>query len=176
MKRSYQLTLILIVLAVLCMGAFLETRQLVWVPARSAIGSDDTALDGTTASYTYQFADKPAAAISLNPEYNGGELYFYGTDAEDEASDYKVWVWKANGPARLWCYGTATLGAALQGTGSYYADTITSTNVTGITQVFDSGNDRVCTLRLGDMTGIRFLYVEFDVDTVATISAEFTGW
>jgi hypothetical protein len=180
MSNKTKLTVIMLILVAvlgLCMGAYTETRRNVWRPCRTTVTADDTALDGTTAGYTFQFADKPAEAISLNPEDNEGEIYFYGTDAADEdITGYKVYTWKENGPARLWCNGAVTLGAALKSAGVFYADTITVTDGTADCNSFDNGNDRVATLYLNSLKGCRWLYVEFDVNTVASISCEFTSW
>ncbi len=163
-------------------GSYLETRQMGWIPLRTAVDANDTLLDGTTTSYTYAPADRPAKAVPLDTGMCGADIYLYGTDAADETCNYKVWCYKETGPALLWCYGAATLGTAVTGgTTTYYVDTITVTTVHGSSAaVVDSGNNRVCVLRLGDMRGIKWVYWEVSGITgtskVSSISALITGY
>jgi hypothetical protein len=155
-------------------------HQAGWKPLRVGVTADDTALDGTTSGYTYAEGDRPAAAVEVDPTWNTIEVYFYGTDAANETCNYKLYAYKATGPALLWCNGAFTLGAAVTGaTNTFFADTITETDVHGTTAVVDSGNDRVCVLTLGDTKGIKYMYCEIDIPAstqVTSASAMITGY
>jgi len=159
---------------------FNETRQKPWQTLRSGVTSDDTALDGTTSGYTFQFADKPSAAIEIDPTWNSVDIYFYGTDAANETCNYKIYGWKANGPALLLTSGAFTLGAAITGgTTEYFADTITETDMHAVSAVTDSTNDRVAVLHLTSLRGIKWIYCEIDIPAssqVASASAKMTGY
>lgn len=160
------------------MGAYLETRNIVWSPLRTDVTADDTALDGTTAGLTFQFDDKPAAAKKVGTELNGVEILFYGTDAADETCNFKVYAYRANGPAILVCTGVAVLGTALHSTGTYYADTLEITDYWSTCHVLDSGNNRIARLTF-DLRGYQWVYVEIDIPAasqVASISAEISGY
>ena len=181
--RSFIIVLMLgVLIFALTAGMYFETRHLGWISLRTAIVSDDTALDGTTDSYTYSFGDKPAAAIPVDPGINGGDVCFYGTDAANEICNYKLYVYKETGPALLWCSGVVTLGAAVvKGeTSTYYADTITVVQVHGDSaKAIDVAGDRVCVLRLKDLRGARWIFLEIDIPAstqVASITGLFTGY
>jgi len=179
--KTNLLLVVMASIAVLTAGLWTDTNRSPWMPLRTAVTVDNTALDGTTASYTFAFSDKPSTAKEIETQWNGIDVYFYGTDAANETCNYKIYVWKANGPACLWCSGVFALGAAVTGgTTTYYADTITVTNVHGNAGVKDgSGNDRIAVLRLGDMRGYRYIFCEIDIPAstqVASASAEMTGY
>ena len=179
-KRLITISIVLMAL-VLTMGAYYETRQLIWSPLHTAVTADDTVLTADTTGRTFAFSDKPSTAKRLNNDNVAADILFYGTDANDETVNYKVYVYKDNGPALLWCYGAATLGAAVTGaTDTFYADTISVTTKHGSNAtVTDSAANRVAVLHLGDLRGACWVYVEFDIpgsSQVASISAEITGY
>lgn len=184
MNYNYKLrpfeVIALIILGILAAAFYTDTRQAPWTTLRSGVTADDTALDGTTSSYTFVFSDRPSSAKEINYAWNGIDVFFSGTDAADETCNYKVYLYKSNGPAILWCNGVYTLGAAVTGeTTTYFADTITCTNVHGNAEVKDSGNDRVAVLRLGDVRGFKFVFCEIDIPAssqVASASADMTGY
>lgn len=183
MKR---ITAVLLVLALITlpflMGAIVETAQETWEALRASdvTASDPNQLDGTTAGRTYQFIDKPRNAVAIRNSWNAVEVVFYGTNAADLLCNYKVWVWKENGPARLACSGSFTLGAALRSTGVYYADTISVTSATCSSAVLDAGAaDRVATLVVGDVRGSKWIHVEFTfpgTTPVVSVNGIFTGY
>jgi len=161
----------------LCSALTVETRQEPWIPLRTAVASDDTALDGTTTGYTYAFADKPAGAVPIPSTWNSIDVYFYGTDADGEAGNYILYGWKDNGPALLLTSGAATFGTAVTGAATtFYADTVTETDVHAVSAVTDTAGNRVCVLHLTGLKGISWIYCEMDVDTCATMSCEMTGY
>lgn len=169
--------LLMVLCAVLASGFFTETRQGVWQALRTGVAADDTALDGTTAGLTWVAGDRPTLAIEVDPTWNTIEVYFTGTNAENETGNYIIYCWKSNGPALAWCNGAFTLGAGVTGeTTEFYCDTITETDIHGTTSVVDSGNDRVCVLKLGSTKGVRYVYAEIDIDTNASVSAWITGY
>lgn len=179
-SRGILVALAIVIALGLCAGAFIETRRMVWAPLRTAVTADDTALDGTTTGYTFQFADKPSTAMRLKPEDTYGELLFYGTAAADKVVNYKVYLYRANGPAVLWCNGTATTGTALRSSGAYYCDTITVTDVTGDATAYDGGgNNRVATLHLNNLRGYAWIFVEIDLpgtNPMTAASVEFSSY
>lgn len=142
----------------------LNTIQMDYELLRS-VTSEDTALDGTTASYTYQSSDMPRSVFTLRPEFNGAEIYFTGTGDDNTTASYKLFGYAENGPAELLCSGTLTRGAGVAGTGVYYIDTITCTGDKGW-NADDSENtaNRPCLLQ-GDLYGLKYLYLEIrDID------------
>jgi len=167
-------------LLVFLMGAYLETWVGDWTLIRSLVAADDTILDGTTATKTYQFTDKATTAIALTERTNGGELYFYGTAAADKTAVFYVWAYKKGGPARLLYQGTVTTGTAVQGTtNTFYCDTIAETTNNNSCTVIDSAANRVAILNLGDLRGYSWLDVRFDVtiDTQMTaVNCAFTSY
>lgn len=182
MKREWKFTMLLIgcVAFIFVAALYTDTRQSPWTNVRDAVAADDTALDGTTSGVTYAFADQPSAAQEIDFTWNGVDVCFYGTDAADETCNYKIYVYKSNGPGLLWCNGVFTLGTAVTGTtDTYYADTITVTNVHGNAEVKDSGNNRVAVLRLGDLRGFKYCHAELDIPAssqVASASVDMTGY
>jgi len=177
-------TLIVVFLALavvgFCMGLTVETRQEPWIPLRTAVDANDSVLDGTTATLTYAFADKPTTAVEIPSTWNSIDVYFYGTDAANEIASYKLYGYKDNGPALLLTSGVATLGTAVTGgTTTYYGDTITETDVHATSAVTDSAGNRICVLHLTGLKGISWLYCELDLPTapvMASISCEMTGY
>lgn len=158
--------------------SYLDTRQQAFIPFGAKISTDNAALDGTTSGLTFKFADKPAAAVAVNPEWNVGEVIFEGSDAANEVCNYKIWAWRENGPAKLVAYGAVTLGAAITGdTNGFYADTITVTAATWITtvKVSDVAADRVASLAF-DLCGYKWVYCEIDITTAATITPRISGY
>lgn len=170
----------LLVAICLCAAWFTETRQEPWIPLRTAVTADDTALAASTAGYTFAFADKPAAAVKVPSTWNSVDVYFYGTDADNETVNYKLYGYKTNGPALLLTSGAATLGLAITGAATtFYADTITETDVHAVSAVTDSAADRVCVLHVTSVRGLQWLYCEIDVPAstqVASVSCEMTGY
>jgi len=181
-------------LLILCMGAYLETRQHGWLLLKTGT-SDDTALDGTTSGLTYVFSDKPSSAKPVEYGWNGVDIYFKGVatpilpgDVNEKYVDYKVYIWKnESGPGLLWCYGRATMGTAVTGvTNGYFVDTVTCTDVHAETEgtrvkFTDSGNNRVAVLRLGDVRGAKWVNIEYDFPTDGNVAAtsmtsEYTGY
>jgi hypothetical protein len=179
MKIRFMLIIALAAIPFL-LGATTETRQLRFVPLRTAVTADDSVLDGATAGLTYNFSDKSSSAKALNSEYNVCEVIFKGTDAADEAFNYKVYAYRDDGPARLVCYGAVTLGTAVgASSGEFYGDTITATStwITSV-KVVDSGNNRIASL-VFDLCGYRQIYVEIDIPAsgeVASASALIAGY
>lgn len=179
-----------IAMTCLLLGAFRETYQMGYNVLRSGVTTDDTPLDGTTEGYTYCFADKPAkaatgdpaGAIRVHPAWNNAQVIFWGSDAADEACNYKLYAWREDGPAALVCSGTFTLGTAYAvatDPNYLYADTITATDVWPTEVVVsDSGNNRVASVAF-DLLGYSWLYCEIDIPAsgqVATASAKISGF
>lgn len=159
----------------------LFTMQAGWEKLRpSNKTSGDAALDGTTAGLTYAFSDKPAQAKKMGYEANGVQIYFAGTDADNETFDWKLYAYTEFGPAELIAYGTGTLGTAVTGNADeYYADTLT---ITGqywykVVAIMDTTNNRIARLAF-DLCGRRYIYVEFSniggVGQVASINGYIT--
>lgn len=167
-------------LCLLCAAWFIETRQEPWIPLRTAVTADDTALAAATTGYTFAFADKPAGAVRIPSTWNNVDIYFYGTDANNETVNYKLYGYKDNGPALLLTSGAATLGLAITGgTTTFYADTITETDMHVVSAVTDSAGDRVCVLHLTSVRGLQWIYCEIDIPAstqMASASCEMTGY
>lgn len=167
--------ILLAVVSLLALGGwFVDTRQSNWVPLREAITSDDTVLDGTTTGATYQFADRGSITKPLNNTCNVAELVFYGANAADLTCNYKIYLYRASGPAMLACTGVLTTGTALKTTGIYYVDTITVTDYwtlgdSGVV-VRDSGNNRAATIAL-DTRGYSYIRVEFDIPASTQVTS-----
>lgn len=169
----------------LLLGAYQETQQMGWTALRSGVTADDTALDGTTEGYTFAFGDKPVLSpsgplLKVHPYWNNVQLYFAGTDAANETCNFKLYAWRQDGPATLICSGTFTLGTAVTGTANtYYADTITVTDVWPTELVVsNSGTNGVCTLAF-DALGFMYIYCEIDIPAssqVASASAYISGF
>ena len=145
----------------------------------------NTALDGSTAGYTYDWTDKPATAAPIGPEFNGVEIFFIGGQKSINSSgdgangdttgttdgtnwDGKLWGYAEGGPAEHICDISVTAGTARISdyTTALYADTITISNDTHLTTVTatDSGNNRVCKI---DFDAVGYKYIHCDI-TVLT--------
>lgn len=169
----------IVVMLLVCGAWFVDTRQSAWVPVRTTVTADDGVLDGTTAALTYQFSDRGTICAPLNNTCNIAELHFYGTDAADEVCNFKIYMYRENGPAVLAATCVATLGTALRSAGVYYADTITLTDTwsysgSSIAVRDASGGNRVATLAL-DTRGYKYMRVEIDIPAssqVASFSCE----
>mgnify|MGYP001575990378 CR=1 FL=1 len=179
--KTYAIVLIAMVfLCLLCAAWFVDTRQEPWIPLRTAVTADDTALAAATSGYTFAFADKPSSAVRIPSTWNSVDIYFYGADANDETVNYKIYGYKDNGPALLLTSGVATLGLAITGaTTTFYADTITETDVHAVSAVTDSAVNRVAVLHLTSVRGLQWLYCEIDIPAstqMASASCEMTGY
>ena len=177
MKKRHVLTIL--VLCLFLMGAYIQTEFYEYFIARTVSTGDDTALDGTTASYTYQFDDKPTTATQLQNGMNAVQIYFYGTDAANEDCDYTIYAYRRGGPAEKVCSGTVTLGTAVEGTtNTFFADTITCTDVWAKDVVVSNSADNCVATLTFDAMGHKWIYVEFaDAgETSATMGAYISGF
>ena len=177
MKKRY--FIIAVIALFLSAGWLLETRQAGWIPLRTAVTTDDTPLEGTTSGTTFNFADKPLAAVPLKPQNFSADVIFYGTAAADKTVNYIIYAWKADGPAKYLCNGVATTGTAITGaTNTFWADTITIVTNNNNCYVTDSAVNRVAVLHLGDLQGYEWVYCEFDIVSanIAAASCQITGY
>jgi len=143
------------------------------------VTTDDTALDGETASYTYHWHDKPSEAFELGPEFNACEIIFTGgyecadnTDNADTTDGgnfaFKFYGYVEGGPAEFLCDVSGTMGLAriADSTLALYADTLTidtQAHLKTISVIDGGGNDRVAKLAF-DTCGLKYIYAEgYDV-------------
>ena len=150
-----------------------------YAPMRSGdVTTDDTALDGETAGYTYHWKDKPKEAFQLGEEYNKCEIIFTAgyecADSTDnaDASDggnfaFKFYSYTENGPAEFLADISGTVGTAriADSTLALYVDrlTIASQQHPEAVASKDNGNNRIAKL-VFDTCGFKYLYAEgYDV-------------
>lgn len=140
-----------------------HTMQAGHQPLRENVTADDANLDGVTSSKTFNWTDKPEAAAAVGPEANYALIYFTGTTTEDDTFSWRIYAYKASGPAKYVAHGTGALGAAIVSGNEYYADTlaISARGWFKIPAVVDSGNNRVAYLCF-DLCGHEHIYVEID--------------
>jgi hypothetical protein len=140
-----------------------HTMQAGHHPLREEVASDDTNLDGATSSLTYNWTDKPTAAVKVGEETNAALIRFTGKAAEDKTFSWRVYVYKEGGPAKYVAHGTGALGAAIVSGTEYHADTLSISGrgwFKGV-KAIDSGNDRIAYLAF-DLCGHKWIYVEID--------------
>lgn len=140
------------------MTSTIQNREIV---LRDSVTTADTPLDGVTSALTYQWTDKPAEAKDFGPEANAIDVFFSGTDAENDTFSWKLYAWPEGGPAKHIANGTGILGAAKASATEYYADTLTITEQDWFKTVVarDIGNDRIAHLAVW-LCGYKYLYCE----------------
>lgn len=128
-------------------------------------GGEPTELDGVTASYTYDWHDKPSDAYRLGEEANGVIIIIANpNDATANANCYfKLYGYAEGGPSEFICDVSCTTGTArINDTAdALWVDTMTVVSQGHIKNVSidDSGNNRVAKLSF-DATGLKYLYPE----------------
>jgi len=130
----------------------------------------DTALDGSTAGYTYHSSDRPAGAFRLNPEDEQVTMIFPQMDATHNLSfEIKLWGYGAGeDPAEFICDLSLTTGTARVNdiTTQLYVDTITCSSeahISALNAADNTGNNRVAKLNVSTF-GYKYLYAEvFDI-------------
>lgn len=145
-------------------------------------------LDGSAAGRTYQGKDRPADySFTLNEETDAVTIMMDGTGSDGDSAvfnilGYGLGVLDNRNPSpaeRIYHAVTATLGAAVAGTGKYFAEhfTGTSTHVktVGITDSALAGNS-VAKIAF-DTTGLRFLVFEpITFNTLTAITFHIREW
>ena len=170
---------------------FLNTSKMPWVSLRE--DGDDTFLT------TFTYASWPTTGV-LNglhkhptlKDANGYLIMFFGTDAANEDFLYKLWGRnRTNGPMLLLLAGEVTLGTQVATThpitqatltSGLFGDTITVTGglFENLVDILDSGNNRICALKL-DGVSVDDLFMEIDLDggdgtAAASAYAAITGY
>lgn len=168
----------------------LNTPRIPWVSLRGAVTQDDVALSA------FDFSDWPSSnTIKLSDpplhDANGILIAFHGSNAANEDATYKLYGRaRSTGMVELLLEGKITLGTQNCTTDPFtgatitngeWADTITATGglFSGLVEIFDSGNDRICVIKF-DTMHIEELYIEFDLDggsvTATSMYAMITGY
>ncbi len=143
-----------------------------------------TGLDGTTAGLTYQAKDRLtqeaviraaqgiSPCIRLDEETDAVTIVIDGKGANGNSAVFSIFGYGEDGPAeRIYYTVTATLGAAVAGTGKVWADQIAGTAVhTKTIGITDTGADGETMAKIAfDTTGLRYLY--FEPTTFTTLTA-----
>jgi len=117
------------------------------ITLRSAVTTNDTLLDGTTAGATFAESDRPSHAKEIDNDTDYLEVYVTGTAAANKTFTLTLWGYGVTGPARRMASVAGVLGAAVTGTSQFYADTLTVTdkNLVAVTEK-DTATDHVCKL------------------------------
>lgn len=128
---------------------------------RNSVTTADTELDGSTSQLTYQFADMPASAVQFGEECVAVDIFFTGTDANNETFSWRLYAYPENGPAKHMAAGTGIFGTAKASATEYYADTLAISTQDWFKTVAakDSGNNRIAHLAVW-MCGYKYLYCE----------------
>lgn len=160
-----------------------------WLALRSDVAVDDSAL--TTFDYDSWPSSNVFDVQANFPDAKELSVAFYGTDAANEAvTSYKLYGRRhMNGPIILLAQGVATLGAKAvtknpitkaTAASTYWVDTITitagllSTSSDPDVFIHDTGADGIAVLTF-KRKGFVDLFMEFNIDTCASISAIITG-
>lgn len=167
----------------------LNTARIPWQTLRSAVASDDTAID--VFDYLTDWPASNTIKLSAPPfhDANGLLIAFHGTDGDNEAlTYYKLYGrTRQNGPIQLLLTGVATLGtqACLTDpvdnltaiTSGLWGDTITVTGgiLKELVEILDNGNDRIAMLKFDSMH-IEDLFLELDIGAMASVYAIITGY
>ena len=140
-----------------------------------------------------QYAQDTDGFIDMAAEFgkaaNSAEIRFYGTDAANEACGFELYAWKDGGPyvsgkmvflagATALIFGTQITsvnpvdGEALTG---FWADTLTGTSYwPGGVTIAGSGSDTIVSMSF-DLRGHRYLHLNIDAGTAATVGAIITA-
>lgn len=177
---------------------FLNTARIPWYSLREAVAADDTAIT------VFKYSNFPAVgsaiktgqngAVDLNgPELhdaNGLYLAAWGAGGDDKTiTGYKLLgVTRQNGPIITVLSGVMTSGSLacavhpLTGatlTSNLWVDTITVTGglFSGVVEIMDSGNNRICMLRF-DTTILDRIFLEYDenADGMTAFNAMICGY
>ncbi len=135
---------------------------------------DATPLDGSTASRTYQAADRTAAyCVTIEEEYDSVVITAYGTGADGNSAVFTIWGYSLNGDAeRLYHTVTATLGTAVAGTSKLYVEQFSGTDTHSSSPIWvrDSGSAGNTRARIYiKTTGLRYLMFEPITFTTLTV-------
>lgn len=168
---------------------FLNTARIPFVSLRDNVVSDDSAIT------VFKRSNWPSTNIIKlkNPplhDANGLIISAFGTDGANEVlTSYKLLgIGRDNGPIFTLLTGVMTLGTLAATThpitrpdttvtSGLWVDTITVTGglFSGIYELLDSGNNRIAGLKF-DQTFIDEIYLEIDIDTMASFYAIITGY
>ena len=155
---------------------YLNTARISWEAWRTAVAADDTLL----AAFDYLTLWPTTGVIKLNSppfqDCNGVLVAFHGTAAAGKDFLYNIYGRsRMNGPKQLLLTGIVTLGTqnctispidnTTAITNGEWADTITATGgiLSGLVDILDSGNNRICMLRF-DTMHIEDMFCEIDLD------------
>lgn len=165
----------------------INTARIPFVSLRDNVTSDDTAIT------VFKRSNWPGTNIIKlkDPplhDANGLIISAFGTDtADDVLTSYKLLgIARQNGPIFNLLTGVMTLGTMVATThpitgvtvtNGLWVDTITITGglFSGLAEILDSGNNRICGLKF-DQTIIEEVYLEIDLDTINAFYAIITGW
>lgn len=165
----------------------INTARIPFVSLRDNVTSDDTAIT------VFKRSNWPSTNIIKlkDPplhDANGLIISAFGTDTDgDVLTGYKLLgIARQNGPIFNLLTGVMTLGTMVATThpitgvtvtNGLWVDTITITGglFSGLAEILDSGNNRICGLKF-DQTIIEEVYLEIDLDTINAFYAIITGW
>lgn len=146
MKRSLYWCVLIVVLVV-CMGAYLQTHRQDIVVFR--VGVTD-ATDEPLGS-DRKWSSRPATkTYKLPSQWNGIVFYLRGSAENITCVDMEIWGYPSNGTAIHCWTGSITAGAIMHDNGTYHADTAYTIkdSVLGGVKILDgAGDDGVCTIR-----------------------------
>ena len=160
----------------------LSTARIPWLSLREAVAADDTAIT------VFKYSNFPAVgalpisgqngSIDLNgpslKDANGLLIAAWGAGGDNKTiTAYRLYgVARQNGPIMLLLEGVMTSGSQVCAvhpitgatlTSNYWIDTITATGglLSGIVEILDSGNDRICMLKFDSLIFDK-LFLEYD--------------
>lgn len=157
---------------------YLNTVSMPWVNLRNDVTSDDTLLTaGTDFSYSIWPTTNTVGPLHTDAhlkDCNALGIGIYGKDTNNYTGLYNLYGRaRNNGMVALLLTGIATLGTRVvtdtpvgfTAITALWADTITVTGglLMDITDILDSGNNRMCLLKF-DRLWWDDLYMEFDLD------------
>lgn len=145
--RKIVLSVLLIAIVILAMGAALSTDRSSYITIRKHADGDDV----TLADLSWSWSQQMLSVKKVSDKWN--ELVFTfvsDTAAGTTATDVEIWGYVKNASAQLMWIGDIEAGTAVGDDGYFIADTIvTTTDETpaGVTLLDEAGNDRHATLR-----------------------------
>ena len=156
MKR-FSLLPVMWVVAVVAMGAYLETARSTRAFVRSAAGTSDV----TLADLTWDAL--PSDRHKLSRKGNSPVFHFTASADDLSCSDVEIWGYSRGCTAQLQWVGGVTGGALVTDDSTFMADTITTTTdetAAGVSILDGGGNDRHATLRF-DGAELEYWVVRF---------------
>ena len=174
--RKLILVPIVLAIAIVAMGAVLDTQRDAWQYPEDANSTDDTLV--SAGATTMKFANIPTKRYEPNSRHNGLEVaWTMGANAQGCVA--YLFAARSNGDIVLVWTATLTAGTQASTSGAgFYVDTIASSTKTwsaGVGEVDGGADNRMSRIDL-DTMGYRYFFSQYTGLSSETVQAQYSGY